>query len=135
MGGDCARAVPDMHERIAERPSMATHIALIGGMFMVSVVLASCAATGSSSLTVFADPGKYQFFSCESLANQRKTWAKKEEDLRLLMDKAEQSSGGAIVNVIAYKADYAAANEELQLIDGAARAKNCNSWPSNSGVR
>src|SRR3974377_290312 len=102
---------------------------------MVRAFLSGCAPTGNSSLTVFADPGKYQFSSCESLANHRKTWANKEEELRLLMDKAEQSSGGAVVNVIAYKADHSAVNEELRLIDSAARAKNCNSWPTNSAVR
>jgi hypothetical protein len=50
------------------------------------------------------------------------------------MDKAEQSSGGAVVNLFAYKADYAAATEELRLVDSAARAKNCDSWSSNSAV-
>ena len=123
-----------MSERIAEWPSGATSVARIASKFMVGAFL-SCAATGNSSLTVFADPGKYQFSSCESLVNQRKTLANKEEELRLLMDKAEQSSGGAVVNVFAYKADYAAVNEELRLIDSAARAKNCNSWSSNSVVR
>jgi hypothetical protein len=122
-----------MRDRI--RLPKATEVALIASTFMVGVLLAGCAATGNSSLTVFADPGKYQFSTCESLANYHKTWANKEEELRLLMDKAEQSSGGAVVNVIAYKADYAAANEELRLVDSAARAKNCNSWPSNSAVR
>ena len=128
------RGDPDMRVRI-ERLSKARLAALVASTFMVGVLLAGCATTGNSSLTVFADPGKYQFSSCESLANHRKTWANKEEELRLLMEKAEQSSGGAVVNVIAYKADYSAANEELRLIDSAARAKNCDSWPSNSAVR
>ena len=114
---------------------MASLATLVASTFMVGVFLAGCGATGNSSLTVFADPGKYHFSNCESLANHRKTWANKEEELRLLMEKAELSSGGAVVNVIAYKADYSAANEELGLIDSAARAKNCNNWPSNFAVR
>jgi hypothetical protein len=128
------RASPDMRDRI-ERPSMASLITLVASTFILGAFLAGCAASGNSALTIFADPGKYQFSSCESLANHRKTWASKEEELQLLMEKAEQSSGGAIVNVIAYKADYSAANEELRLIDSAARAKNCNIWPSNSAVQ
>jgi hypothetical protein len=90
-----------MSERNAEWPSSAISVARTASTFMVGAFLSSCAATGNGSLTVFADPGKYQFSSCESLVNQRKTLANKEEELRLLMDKAEQSSGGAVVNVFA----------------------------------
>jgi hypothetical protein len=84
---------------------------------------------------VFADPGKYQFSSCENLASQRKSWASKERELRLLMEKADQTSGGAVVNVLAYKADYVAATEELRIVESASRAKNCESWQSNAAVR
>jgi hypothetical protein len=40
--------------------------------------------------------------------------------------------------VLAYKGDHVAALEELQLIDRAARAKNCDgtrNWPSNSAIQ
>jgi hypothetical protein len=101
-------------------------------------LLAGCASTGGNAVTVFADPGKYQFSSCEQLANQRKNWSSREQELRLLMDRAEQSTGGAVVNVLAYKADYVAASEELKIVENAARAKNCDTpdtWRSNSVVR
>ena len=48
-----------------------------------------------------------------------------EEMLRMLMDKAEQSTGGAIVNVIAYQAEYAKARDELKVLEATARSKNC----------
>ena len=54
------------------------------------------------------------------------------------MDRAEQGTGGAIVNVLAYKGDYVAATEELKLLESAARSKNCPSpenWGSNSAIR
>jgi hypothetical protein len=125
-----------MRDGIAGRPSLARLVARGACTLVAAAFLAGCAAaTGGNSLTVFADPGKYQFSSCENLAAQRKTWANKEQDLRLLMDKAEQGSGGAVVNLLAYRADYAAATEELNLIENASRAKNCNSWQSNSAVR
>jgi hypothetical protein len=37
--------------------------------------------------------------------------------------------------VLAYQADYVAANEELRIIESATRAKNCDSWQSNAAVR
>ena len=51
--------------------------------------------------------------------------AKRAQDLKQLMDKAEQSTGGGIVNVIAYKTDYVSATEELKVLDATARSKNC----------
>ena len=59
------------------------------------------------------------------LAGQRSYWKVREQELKLLMDKAEKGTGGAIVNVIAYKADYVAAAEELKVIEATARIKNC----------
>ena len=41
------------------------------------------------------------------------------------MDHAEQSTGGTVVNVIAYKADYVTATEQLTVLDATARDKKC----------
>ena len=76
-------------------------------------------------VTVFADPGKYDYVTCEQLINLRKQWAERELELKLLMDKAEQSTSGAVVNIIAYQADYATAREELKVIDATWKAKKC----------
>jgi hypothetical protein len=127
-----------MHDTIADRPSRASLLALITGAFLAVAFLAGCASTGDSVVTLFADPGKYQFSSCEQLANQRKHWSSREQELRLLMDRAEQGTGGALVNVLAYKADYVAASEELKVLESAARSKNCETpgnWRSNPVVR
>jgi hypothetical protein len=88
-------------------------------------------------MTFFADPAKYQYSSCEQLAVHRQTWTTKEQELKQLMDRADRGAGGALVNVLAYKADYVAATEELKLLERAARAKHCSSpenWSSNSAV-
>ena len=89
-------------------------------------------------MTVFADPGQYQYHTCEQLAGQRKHWTTREQEIKQLMDKADQGAGGAIVNVLAYKADHVAATEQIKLIEAAARSKNCETpanWRSNSVVR
>jgi hypothetical protein len=42
------------------------------------------------------------------------------------------------VNVLAYKADYVAATEELRVLERAARSKHCASpenWGSSSAIR
>src|SRR5712675_2542903 len=90
--------------------------------------LSACSSfTGDNNpFTVFADPGQYQYHSCEQIATLRDAHAKRAQDLKMLMDKAEQSTGGAIVNVIAYKADYVTARERLKVIEETARIKKCN---------
>jgi hypothetical protein len=88
--------------------------------------LAACAPVAMGPTTYFADPGQYEYFSCGLLAERRKFWADRELELRLLMDKAEQTSGGTVVSIIAYKSDHIAAHEELKLIDETRRAKKCD---------
>jgi hypothetical protein len=105
--------------------------AIAGGL------LQAC-AVANNPVTVFADPGKYDYNTCEQIAGQKKHWTGREQELRQLMDKAEQSTGGAVVNLFAYKADHVSAQEELKVLEAAARLKNCDTpdkWRSNTVVR
>ncbi len=100
--------------------------------------LAGCSAAGDNPFTVFADPGKYEYYSCEQITAQRKYWSTREQELRTLMTKAEQDTGGVVVNVLAYKADHVAASEELKVLEATARSKTCDTpanWRSNSTIR
>ena len=76
-------------------------------------------------VTMFVDPGKYDYHNCEQLSAARKAMAERELELKLLMDKAERAPAGSFVNVIAYQTDYTSAREELKVIDSAARNKKC----------
>jgi len=89
--------------------------------------LGACSSFGGDNnpFTVFADPGQYQYHSCEQIPAIREDKAKRAQDLKLLMDKAEQGTGGAVINVIAYRTDYVSATEELKVLDATARSKNC----------
>ena len=103
-------------------------------------LLAACASELSNPLMggFFADPGQYEFYSCEQIASQRAGVKAREQQLKQLMNKAEKSAGGAIVNVIAYKGEYDAVQEQLQVIDATARDKKCRTpenWSSTSAIR
>jgi hypothetical protein len=100
--------------------SVAPFVALMAVGF-----LSACAPPAMGPFTVFADPGKYEYFTCEQLLPERKRAADRELELKLLMDRAERGAGGAFVNVIAYESDYITAREELKLIDATARDKKC----------
>jgi hypothetical protein len=56
-----------MPERIAKKLQHASMLALL-----TSASLGGCMSNTQSSLTFFADPAKYEFSSCQSLAGQQK---------------------------------------------------------------
>ena len=126
-----------MQNRIADGP-LATHVAHVAGLFLSVSVVSGCASIGESTATLLADPSKYQFSTCEQLARHRKELSSREQELRMLMERAEQGVGGAVINIFAYKTEYVATSEEIKVLDSAARSKNCHtpeSWQSNSAVR
>jgi hypothetical protein len=123
--------------------TLRTHMKRVHG-FRAALVAAtaggflSACAVANNPLTVFADPGKYDYNTCEQIAGQKKHWTGREKELRQLMDKAERSTGGAVVSVLAYKADHVAAQEELKVLEAAGNSKNCDppdKWRSNTVVR
>jgi hypothetical protein len=119
-----------MLDNIARWPGKHAVLAIV----LVTSAVSACSSMGDNSLTVFADPGKYQYSSCEQIAENRKVVAAKEQELQMLMDKADQGAGGVIVNLLAYKADHVAASEELKVLDVAARAKNCENRPTGAAI-
>ncbi len=90
-------------------------------------LVTGCAA--SDGPYFFADEGKYRFHSCEQLMTVSKQKHDRQRELKELIDKAEQAAGGQIVSVLAYRSDYVAVNEEVQVIDSTVREKNCAASP------
>ena len=95
-------------------------------------LVAGCAS--SDGPYFFADAGKYQYHSCEQLAVASKQKHERQRELKELIDKAEQAVGGQIVSVLAYRSDYVAVNEEVQVIDSTVREKKCAVSPPGKGA-
>jgi hypothetical protein len=131
-------APPHASQRDKPSPARAALIALAGSGLLAGVVLSACSSAGDSQLTLFADPSTYQYHSCDQIANIRKYWSTREQELRELMARAEKSTGGAVINVIAYQTDYVMAREQVGALDATARSKNCatpENWRSSSSIR
>jgi hypothetical protein len=110
--------------------------ALLAGA--MAATLAACSSTSGNMSTLFVEPGKYAFHSCAQIADQIKTWTQRRQELKSLMDRADQSVGGAAVSLIAYRADYVAAGEELDQLHATAREKKCDqdaTWGSSTVIR
>ena len=128
-----------MQGSIAESPSMrvARLIAIGVRGLLAGMALSACSATSSDKLTFFADPGAFDYHSCDQIAALRAHWSSREQELKQLMARSEQSTGG-VINVIAYQADYVQAQEQVRVLTAAARSKNCSTpenWRSNSSFR
>jgi hypothetical protein len=136
-----------MRERFAEgRQASSTGATMRAMPFAATVAcaalgcafLTACSSGGDTSFTFLADPGKYAFYSCEQLATDMTALTKRRRDLKTLMDRADQSAGGAAVGLMAYRTDYISAGEDQKLLETAARSKNCaqpETWLSNAAVR
>src|SRR5262249_61090381 len=88
---------------------VAPFIALIFPTF-----LAACASAFEYPVTGFADPGQFEFLDCEQLAAQRTARQARVRELKLLMDKARQSTAGTFVTASAYQAYSRTAQQQLK---------------------
>ena len=111
---------------------------LVVGPILAGVLLAGCSSSPDTSFSLFVDPGKYQYHNCVQIAGEMKNWTRKRQELKSLMDRADQSAGGAAVGLIAYRGEYVAAGEELEQLQSAARSKKCDqdeAWRSSTVIR
>ena len=110
----------------------------VAGVVLAGVILTACSSSSDTSFSLFVEPGKYQYHTCVQIAVEMKKWSGRERELKALMDRADQSAGGAAVGLIAYKAEYVAAGEELELLQSTARSKKCEqdeAWRSSTVIR
>ena len=85
-----------------------------------------------------SDPAKYQYHSCDLLALAIRGTVVRQQELEMLIERAEQATAGSVVSAIAYKSEYTAIGQDLRLLDAAARSKNCviaSTWRSNAVIQ
>jgi hypothetical protein len=75
------------------------------------------------------DPGKFALYHCDDLARRWKELLARENELRELIDKANESTAGTVIGSIAYRGDYEAVLSEEKLLQRTAAEKKCNFSP------
>ena len=118
-----------------DRVVMFRHLLAVRALWLVALCGLVTGCASSEGPYFFADAGKYQFHTCEQLTAASKQKHERQRELKELIDKAEQAAGGQIVSVLAYRSDYVAVNEEVQVIDSTIREKNCAASPPPSKGR
>jgi hypothetical protein len=95
---------------------------------IASFLVVSCGVDGPGAIWV--DPGKFTFYHCDDLARRWKDLTARESDLRSLIEKANESSAGAVIGSIAYRSDYEAVLSEKKLLQRTSAEKKC-SFPTD----
>ena len=119
------------------RPRAPAARLMVAALF-AAVALSACSSTADNSMTLLVSSGKYQYHSCDQIAAAIKAQAARRDELKGLMDKASQGAGGVVVGALAYRTDYLATGEELQVLEATARGKNCpraGDWSSSGAIR
>jgi nitrous oxidase accessory protein NosD len=104
----------------------------------ILVAVAACSTSSSVDVMLFADPGKYEYHTCDQILKAGNAVADRELKLRTLIQKAEQTAGGSVVSTLAYRGEYRTVVEELGVIDTVSRRKNCltpPTWRSSTAIQ
>ena len=80
-------------------------LALLSFLFTpAALIVTGCGSDGPGAIWV--DPGKYTFYKCDDLARRWKALITREDELRGLIEKANESAAGAVIGSVAYRSDY-----------------------------
>lgn len=105
-----------------------------GALIAAARVLAALALSGCSLSdgygTLTVDPARYSAYHCKDLIAQRNNLLKREQELRNLIDKANEGPGGGPIGAMAYRTDYENVLTEEKLLQRTAAEKNCELVPT-----
>ena len=90
------------------------------------LTLTGCGLSTDGAGALFVDPGRYTLYHCDDLAARRKMLVARENELRGLIERAGESTGGAVIGSFAYRSDYDAVLAEEKLLQRNAAEKNCS---------
>jgi hypothetical protein len=106
---------------------------------VIATFLTGCASTDPASTDSAARflvaPGKYAIYNCAQIKEQSKTKAAREQELEGLMARASASSGGRLVNAVAYRPEYVTLRGELMDLRQAAADKKCDFVPGEPALQ
>ena len=105
---------------------------------LLLIGVAACSTSSNVNVMLFADPGKYEYHTCDQILKAGEAVASREARLRMLIQKAEQTAGGSVVSTVAYRGEHRTVVEELAVIDTVSRRKNCltpPTWRSTTAIQ
>jgi len=99
----------------------------------LGLATANAACAGDAAEQLLIRPGRFDYLSCPEIAKAKETAAKREQELKTLIDRAEKESIGVLMAAASYRGDYLQAQGQQKMLAEVARQKNCAAEPSPAG--
>jgi hypothetical protein len=95
---------------------------------VLATFTAGCAGDAAEQFLV--RPGRFDYLSCPEIAKTSETAARREQELKALIDRAEKESFGVLMAAASYRGEYLQARGEQKMLAEVARQKNCGVEPT-----
>ncbi len=100
-----------------------------------TLALGGCSGLAMDESTFFVDPARYDLYDCKQLADVRRGYSDRIDELKRLMAKAETGAGGSVVSELAYRPDYVSVQANLKLASRVWNDNHCDSQIISTGRR
>lgn len=124
VAGNDGRPVAGLWRRAGGRLS---RIGLIG--VLAAGALGGCGVSEQGIGILTLDPGRYALYRCNDLVDRLKNLINREKELRNLMDKASESTSGALIGALSYRTEYETVLSDQKLVRRVAAEKKCDLGP------
>jgi hypothetical protein len=98
------------------------HVGTAAALLLAALV-AGCA--GDTAEQLFVRPGGFDYLSCPELVAAQQRAEKREQELKVLIDRAEKESIGVLIAAASYRGDYLRSQGEQKMVAEVIRQKNC----------
>lgn len=94
-------------------------------LFAFVMIAAALAGCGDGLGALMVDPARYDGYRCNDLVSLWKTLVAREQQLRNLINRADDSGGGVVIGALTYRGDYQTVLEQEKVLQRAAAAQKC----------
>ena len=103
---------------------------LHAGTLPLALFAAGCAGDQAGEFLV--RPGLFDYYDCPKLARSMESAVRREQDLKILIDRAEKDALGAVIAIGSYRGEYLRAQAEQKMAAEVSARKNCAAVPPPS---
>jgi hypothetical protein len=120
---------PCAERRAEEEASMKFATDRVAALGLCFIAAGCSSLSDEAAETLVSTPGRYEFFDCKQLENERISLTSQMRDLRTRMEKYETGFAGSVVNETVYQTDYINLRANLKRADDAWQTLKCVPTP------
>jgi len=100
----------------------------VAGVMLLAACLSGCGSISEqTAATAFIAPGRFNINTCQDIEERAVALRTRQVELEQLMARASQGAGGALINAMAYRSEYAQSRGESIELAKAKADKQCAS--------